>query len=60
MTDFKKRVEALKAHHEELLRRPNEPVEWGNGIYTKYKNPIVTAEHTPLTWSGSGAKYSSL
>ena len=47
---FQDRVKALKAHHEELLSRKNEPVEWGNGIYTKYKNPIVTADHTPLTW----------
>jgi len=50
MTDYAKRVEALKAHHEELLAKKNEPVEWGNGIYTKYKNPILTAEHTPLEW----------
>lgn len=24
--------------------------EWGNGIYTRYKYPILTAEHTPLEW----------
>ena len=32
------------------MSRKNEPVEWGNGIYEKYKNPILTAEHTPLEW----------
>ena len=50
MTDFQKKVAALKAHHEELLTRKNEPMEWGNGIYEKYRFPIVTAEHTPLEW----------
>ena len=50
MTDFAKRVEALRAHHEELLTRKNTPKPWGNGIYTKYEYPILTAEHTPLEW----------
>jgi 4-O-beta-D-mannosyl-D-glucose phosphorylase len=50
MSDFKAKVAALRAHHEELLTKKNEPLEWGNGIYTKYANPILTAEHTPLEW----------
>ena len=50
MSDFAKRVAALRAHHEELLSRKNEPIEWGNGIYEKYKNPVVTAAHIPLEW----------
>ncbi len=36
MTTFQDKVKALRAHHEELLSRKNEPVEWGNGIYEKY------------------------
>ena len=48
--EYKAKIEALRAHHEELLARPNEKEEWGNGIYDRYKNPIVTAEHTPLEW----------
>ena len=50
MSNFKEKVAALRAHHEELLSRKNEPVEWGNGIYEKYKYPIITAEHVPLEW----------
>lgn len=50
MTDFEINVEKLRAHHEALLTRKNEPIEWGNNIYTKYKYPIITADHTPLTW----------
>ena len=48
--NFQEKVKALRAHHEELLTRKNEPLEWGNGIYEKYKYPILTAEHTPLEW----------
>lgn len=47
---FQEKLTALRAHHEELLTRPNVKKEWGNGIYDKYENPILTAEHTPLEW----------
>ena len=47
---FNEKVIALRQHHEELLTRKNEPMPWGNGIYEKYKYPILTAEHTPLEW----------
>ena len=50
MSSFEERVAALKAHHEALLSKKNKPVEWGNGIYEKYQNPVVTAEHIPLEW----------
>ena len=50
MKDFNERLQALRQHHEALLSRPNEPLPWGNGIYEKYKYPILTAEHTPLEW----------
>ena len=50
MLSFNERVVALRAHHETLLARKNVPMEWGNGIYTKYQYPILTAEHTPLEW----------
>ncbi len=47
---FNEKVAALRAHHEELLSRPNKKEEWGNGIYDRYEFPILTAEHTPLEW----------
>jgi len=50
MIDFEQKLNRLRAHHEELLERTNEPLPWGNGIYEKYKFPILTAEHTPLEW----------
>ena len=47
---YKDKIQTLCAAHEALLSRPNEPIEGGNGIYTKYQYPILTAEHTPLEW----------
>lgn len=48
--NYNERIEKLRERHEALLARKNEPREWGNGIYEKYKYPILTAEHTPLEW----------
>ena len=50
MTDFEKKVAALRAHHEALLTKKNVAEDFGNGIYTRYEFPILTAEHTPLEW----------
>ena len=47
---FTERIKEIRAHHEQLLTRTNEPLTWGNGIYEKYQHPILTAEHTPLEW----------
>lgn len=47
--NFTDRLEWLKAQHEALITRKNEPIE-GNGVYERYKNPIITAEHAPLFW----------
>ena len=47
---YNEKVKALRERHEALLMRRNEPCEGGNGIYEKYKYPILTAEHTPLEW----------
>ena len=49
-TEYQAMIAALRERHEQLLRKPNVPEEFGNGIYTRYKNPILTAEHTPLEW----------
>jgi len=50
MTQFIKALEHLKAYHEELLSKNNEKSIIGNGIYDRYVNPILTAEHAPLLW----------
>ncbi len=47
--NFEERYEWLKAEHEALITRKNEPIE-GNGVYERYKYPILTGEHAPLFW----------
>ena len=50
MEAFKEKVERLFQRHEELITRKNVAVEDGNGIFTRYKYPVVTAAHTPVFW----------
>ncbi len=50
MKNFEHRLKRLTAQHEELISRPNVREEDTNGVYQRYKNPILTAEHTPLIW----------
>ena len=47
--DFKQRLAWLEESHAALLSRKNEPIE-GNGVYERYKYPILTGEHAPLFW----------
>ena len=49
-TDFSGKLHELEQRHEELLKRTNQPLERYNGIYQRYKNPVLTADHTPLAW----------
>ncbi|SEW21701.1 glycoside hydrolase family 130 protein [Chitinophaga arvensicola] len=48
--NFDNRKAALQQAYDELLQRRNEPMEPGNGVYTRYRYPVLTAMHTPLTW----------
>ncbi|HZV68708.1 MAG TPA: glycosidase [Saprospiraceae bacterium] len=50
MSTFHNKIKHLLDHHERLINRDNHPVEGGNGIYTRWKYPILTAAHTPLFW----------
>lgn len=47
--DFNKRLERLTQEHEALITRANEAIE-GNGVYERYRYPILTGEHAPLFW----------
>ncbi len=48
--EFEKRVKQLFKRHEQLINRRNEPMDDTNGIYVRYKYPILTAEHAPVFW----------
>ena len=49
MTDFENRLALLQSEHDRLLVRKNRPAE-SNGVWTRYRDPILTAGHTPLFW----------
>lgn len=47
---FHERYSAVKTQHEELITKRNEAVIPSNGIFERYKNPILTADHAPILW----------
>lgn len=50
MKNTKENVQALLAAHEAFLSCKNEPLAATNGVYTRYKSPVLTAEHAPVIW----------
>jgi 4-O-beta-D-mannosyl-D-glucose phosphorylase len=44
------RVKRLFQQHEKLITRRNEPTAESNGVFQRYKYPVVTAAHTPVFW----------
>lgn len=48
--NFSERKQWLEQQHAALINRPNEALPSFNGIYTRYKYPVLTGDHAPLTW----------
>lgn len=48
--DFFEKITKLEQRLEHLLQLPNEQQETYNGVYQRYKNPVLTAAHTPINW----------
>ena len=47
---FDKHLNLIFKKHQKLIKRKNKKLKNGNGIYDRYKFPVLTAEHTPLIW----------
>jgi 4-O-beta-D-mannosyl-D-glucose phosphorylase len=48
---FAQRLARLRSDQESLLSRRNETEpSWSNGIFERYRYPVVTAAHVPLDW----------
>ncbi|MYY41959.1 glycoside hydrolase family 130 protein [Elizabethkingia anophelis] len=47
---FKARKIALIEAYKRLIYKKNTKQNLGNGIYDRYQNPVLTAEHTPVFW----------
>lgn len=47
---FEARLSTLQDRYQQLINKGNLPVEEGNGVYERYKYPVLTAAHTPVFW----------
>lgn len=47
---FEDRLATLGKTHHDLLDRKNEKEPLGNGLFSRYKYPVLTADHAPLSW----------
>jgi len=50
MSEYSKKLRELEKSQEEFLSTKNEKQKNGKGLYDRYLNPIITANHTPLHW----------
>jgi len=49
--DFNEKLTQLQKKHQKLITRKNRIYrKYENGIYDRYRRPVLTAEHTPLLW----------
>ncbi|SDP18813.1 4-O-beta-D-mannosyl-D-glucose phosphorylase [Mucilaginibacter sp. OK268] len=48
--EFEYRLTRLQEEQQQLIARPNEIAGTGNGIFNRYKYPVLTAAHIPLNW----------
>ena len=50
MNRYDNRLHILTKEYDELISRENEKIQPGNGVFERYKYPILTADHPPLEW----------
>jgi 4-O-beta-D-mannosyl-D-glucose phosphorylase len=48
--EFERRLTRLQEEQQQLIAKSNEIAGTGNGIFNRYKYPVLTAAHTPLSW----------
>jgi 4-O-beta-D-mannosyl-D-glucose phosphorylase len=48
--EFENEVVRLFKKYENLIHEKNKKAKDGNGIYDRYKNPVLTPDHTPVFW----------
>ena len=47
---FRKKVQQLFNDQEKLLRKKNSPSKRTNGVFQRYINPVLMADHVPIPW----------
>lgn len=50
MSAFTERLRALRDAHAKLIEAPNAPRGLSNGVFQRWRDPILTAAHVPLSW----------
>jgi 4-O-beta-D-mannosyl-D-glucose phosphorylase len=48
--DFNKRLEQIKDKYEAFIAHQNVAEELGNGVYQRFKYPVLTSTHIPYFW----------
>lgn len=51
MASYQERLNKLILQHKTLVERKNSiDDKWQNGVFERYRNPVLTRNHTPLSW----------
>lgn len=48
--DFQQRLETIIHEQEQLITKANTPLHDYNGIVRRYRNPVITRQHIPVSW----------
>ena len=49
-SEFDLKLKAIVENHQKFIAKKNKPKLKSTGLYTRYQNPVITGEHTPLFW----------
>jgi len=49
-TDFDNKIKELFTEYHKYVNKKNEPLKANNGIFNRYKYPILTRYHAPVFW----------
>ena len=49
-TDFDNKIKELFTEYHKYVNKKNEPLKAGNGIFNRFKYPILTRNHAPVFW----------
>lgn len=44
------KIKKIQKNHAKLISKKNKAISKSNGIYKRYKNPVITANHIPIHW----------
>ncbi len=50
MSNFQQKLKSIFSEYESLISRQNQATTNTNGVYKRFVNPVLTAEHTPPFW----------